>query len=159
MSHGEPRAARIDTLAPADRQLLRDLSMLGRTATAALAATLLDRPELADPAHCAPLRPFVEVEIGDEDGARLRFSSDLTRAVAYDGLSVRRRRAMHAAVAGLMRGADDLTVGLLATHLLEYGDAEAAWPVAVDAARRAGPASLLSTPPHSTPEHCVSRRS
>ena len=52
--------------------------MLGRTATAALAATLLDRPELADPAHCAPLRPLVEVEIGDEDGARLRFSSDLT---------------------------------------------------------------------------------
>ncbi len=44
-------AARIDTLAPVDRQLLRDLSVLGRTGSAALAATWLGRPELADPAR------------------------------------------------------------------------------------------------------------
>ena len=55
-------AARIDTLAPADRQLLRDLSVLGRTGSADLAATWLGRPELADPARWAPLRQFVEVE-------------------------------------------------------------------------------------------------
>ena len=126
-------------------------SVLGRTGSAALAATWLGRPELADPAHWAPLRPIRGGRNWRRGWCSLRFSSDLTRAVAYDGLSVRRRRAMHAEVAGLMRAslgpsrplarlldeADDLTVGLLATHLLESGDAEAAWPVAVDAARRA----------------------
>lgn len=150
-------AARIDTLAPADRQLLRDLSVLGRAGPAVRAAAWLGRPELADPARWAPLRRFVDIETDDEGIISLRFGSDLVRAVAYDGLSVRRRRAMHAEVAALIRAglgparsptgpldaADDLTVGLLATHLLESGDAEAAWPVAVDAARRARASAAL----------------
>lgn len=143
-------AARIDTLAPTDRQLLRDLAVLGRGGPAAVAAAWLDRPDLVDPARWAPLRPFVEVgpgddgpgdRSGDRSGANLRFRSDLMRAVAYQGLSVRRRRSLHAAVATHLRAdldpADDQAVGLLASHLLESGDAEGAWPVAVDAARRA----------------------
>jgi tetratricopeptide (TPR) repeat protein len=132
-------AARIDTLRPADRQLLRDLSVVGRSSPVTVVAALLAEPELSRRRRWEPLASFVEVE----DGV-VRFRSDLMRTVAYQGLPFRRRRELHLAMARMLSQSagehdrlDDDTVGVLAAHLLEAGDAAAAWPVAIDAARRA----------------------
>ena len=84
-------AARIDQLPVAGRELIRDAAVLGSTMSRSLASRVLDRPDLiaADTwAH----------ELGDlvvVDGDTVRFRHDLVRVAAYEGLSVRRRRAVH----------------------------------------------------------------
>jgi class 3 adenylate cyclase/tetratricopeptide (TPR) repeat protein len=132
-------AARIDTLRPGARQLLRDTSAVGRFAPMSMLAELLDDPDLALDDRWEELDPFVDVAFES-----VRFRNDLSRTVAYRGLPFARRRALHRRIADLVASRaggdgtlDDDAFGLLAVHLLEAGDPERAWPVAVDAARRA----------------------
>jgi class 3 adenylate cyclase/tetratricopeptide (TPR) repeat protein len=84
-------AARIDQLPAAGRQLIRDASILGATFDRELAARVLDRPELVDGSV------WID-QLGDlvtiHDGS-VRFRHDLVRVAAYEGLSIKRRRAVH----------------------------------------------------------------
>ena len=84
-------AARIDQLPTAGRQLIRDASILGSTFDRELAARVLERPELADAAVWSDqLGDLVTI---DDDS--VRFRHDLVRVAAYEGLSIRRREAVH----------------------------------------------------------------
>ena len=55
-------AARIDTLAPIDRRLLRDVSVVGRDGAAGARRRAARRPGAGAPRRWQPLRAFVEVE-------------------------------------------------------------------------------------------------
>ncbi len=84
-------AARIDQLPVAGRELIRDASVLGSTMSRSLASRVLGRPDLI-------AADTWERELGDlvvlGEGT-VRFRHDLVRVAAYEGLSVRRRRAVH----------------------------------------------------------------
>ncbi len=84
-------AARIDQLPVSGRELIRDASVLGSTMNRSLASRVLDRADLVE-------ADTWEHELGDlvilDDGA-VRFRHDMVRVAAYEGLSVRRRRAVH----------------------------------------------------------------
>jgi tetratricopeptide (TPR) repeat protein len=84
-------AARIDQLPPSGRQLIRDASILGATFDRELAARVLERPELVD--ACVWTDTLGDLVTVDE--ASVRFRHDLVRVAAYEGLSVKRRRAVH----------------------------------------------------------------
>jgi tetratricopeptide (TPR) repeat protein len=84
-------AARIDQLPPAARRLIRDASVLGATFDRELASRVLDRPDLTDPAVWT--EAFQDLVV--VDGRTIRFGHDLVRVAAYEGLSVRRRKAVH----------------------------------------------------------------
>ena len=84
-------AARIDQLPVSGRELIRDASVFGSTMSRSLASRVLDRADLVDAETWTR-------ELGDlvvvDDGA-VRFRHDMVRVAAYEGLSVRRRRAVH----------------------------------------------------------------
>ncbi len=84
-------AARIDQLPIKGRELIRDASVLGSTMSRALASRVLNRPDLT-------VAETWERELGDlvvlgDD--TVRFRHDMVRVAAYEGLSLRRRRAVH----------------------------------------------------------------
>ncbi|HEY2934991.1 MAG TPA: tetratricopeptide repeat protein, partial [Gaiellaceae bacterium] len=130
---------RIDTLEPSDRLLLRYASVAGPTFDLDLLEEILaDQPLAAgDLERWQRLSEFVEWETGET----LRFRHDLFRAMAYDGLSFRRRREIHGRVGDALerRGGDaiDEAAGLLSLHFLEAERYEKAWKYAVLAGRRA----------------------
>lgn len=84
-------AARIDRLPAAGRELIRDAAVLGSTFPRLLSALVIEREELNEVTSW-------ERELGDlvvVDGEHVRFSHDMVRVAAYEGLSLRRRRAVH----------------------------------------------------------------
>ena len=84
-------AARIDQLPVAGRELIRDASVLGSTMSCALASRVLDRADLTDASIWA--RELGDLVVTDKE--TVRFRHDMVRVAAYEGLSVRRRRAVH----------------------------------------------------------------
>ena len=110
-------AARIDELPVAGRELIRDISVLGATFDRVLASRVLGRPDLG-------LANTWEAELGDlvvVDGDEVSFRNDLVRTAAYEGLSVRRRRAVHRRAGEIIEEWDDSVpiadpVGALAFH-------------------------------------------
>ena len=92
-------ATRIDQLAPGDRALLRWASVLGVSFSASLIADVLeDDPLVAAGSEAwGRLGEFVERD-PDVPGA-FRFRHALIRDAAYEGLSYKRRRELHARVA------------------------------------------------------------
>ena len=117
-------AARIDHLAPIDRTLLRHAAVLGdRFSPALFQRTLGD--VVASPARWHRLADFVVADHGD-----LRFSHDLVRRVAYEGLPFGRRRELHRRIGRALESegqADDTRLGLLALHFDRSGDHALAW--------------------------------
>jgi class 3 adenylate cyclase/tetratricopeptide (TPR) repeat protein len=120
--------AQIDRLSPADRRLLRSAAVVGATFSVELLGEALDAPP--GPDTWERLSDFV---VGQGDG-QLRFRHALVRDAAYEGLSFRRRRHLHAAVgAALERRLDDAAVGdfgeagVLSLHFFHAGDFERAW--------------------------------
>lgn len=89
--------ARIDTLDPADRLVLRCAAVLGIAFAIDLAWATLQEwiPGVRDPDTWDRLDEFLAREAGE----RLRFRHALVRDVAYEGLPFRRRRVLHALVA------------------------------------------------------------
>jgi hypothetical protein len=84
-------AARIDQLPLAGRELMRQASVLGSSFSRSLAARVLDRSDLfAVDAWEESLGDLIIIE-----EHTVRFQHDLLRVAAYEGLSVRRRRAVH----------------------------------------------------------------
>lgn len=131
--------SRIDTLAPGDRLLLRYAAVVGPTFDLPLLDEILagEPVEGADLERWQRLGGFVEW-----DGAEtLSFRHDLVRAAAYEGLSIRRRKAVHGRVATALERrageAVDEAAGILSLHFFEAEEYAKAWPYAVAAGRRA----------------------
>lgn len=131
--------ARIDTLEPSDRLLLRYAAVVGPTFDLDLVEEILAGQPLdpGDLERWQRLSEFVEWETG----ATLRFRHDLFRAMAYEGLSFRRRREIHGRVGDALerRSGEALeeAAGLLSLHFLEAERHQKAWQYAVIAGRRA----------------------
>ena len=130
---------RIDTMAPADRMLLRFASVIGRAFRLELLGVILgDEVDGAgDQSRWEPLGEFV---VPLEEGL-LGFRHDLVRATAYEGLSFRRRREIHERVGlALEERAGDRVeeeAALLSLHFAEAGDHARAWRYAASAGRQA----------------------
>ncbi len=131
--------ARIDTLDPADRMLLRYAAVIGPAFGLDLLGEILEReiPGAGHPERWAYLGEFVV----PADGETLSFRHDLVRATAYEGLSFRRRREIHGRVGeALERRAGaraDEEAALLSLHFFEAGENERAWRYSVLAGARA----------------------
>jgi class 3 adenylate cyclase/tetratricopeptide (TPR) repeat protein len=130
-------AARIDRLAPDDRHFLRRLSVLGRTFPADLVGAVVD--DVPDPS--AAIWARLDDFVGVEGGNQLEFRHALLRDGAYDGLSYRLRRELHARAAdAIVDGLDDRVAeqgGLLSYHYLNAGRHREALKYSVMAAERA----------------------
>jgi len=129
-------AARIDRLSADDRHFLRQVSVLGRTAAMELLAVVLDIPDQAD-AIWQRLREFLT-----PDGAgNLVFRHALLRDGAYEGLSYRLRRKLHAQVADAIRTAEghhaEDRSELLSLHYFYAQRYREAWRYSLTAADRA----------------------
>jgi len=130
---------RIDTLAPADRMLLRYAAVVGPSFRLELVGEILadEMPGGEDPARWEALSEFVLPSGEDE----LAFRHDLVRQTAYGGLSFRRRRDIHGRVGLALErraaGRAEEEAAILSLHFLEAGDGERAWRYAVAAADRA----------------------
>jgi class 3 adenylate cyclase/tetratricopeptide (TPR) repeat protein len=102
--------SRIDSLDPGDRALLRWASVLGATFSGELVARVLEGdPDAAiDSESWDRLGEFVERD--PYTAGAFQFRHALIRDAAYDGLSFRRRRELHARVGEVLRdtvGEDD----------------------------------------------------
>lgn len=120
--------AQIDRLSPADRTVLRYASVLGPSFTDALiAASLDDEVEPPDGALWQRLEEFVAEET---PGVR-RFKHELIRDAAYEGLTYRRRSALHArageAIERLAGSNAEAEAGLLSLHFFHANRFEKAW--------------------------------
>ncbi len=130
-------AARIDRLSAEDRQFLRRASVLGRTAPVELLGAVLDGvPAAADPIWAR----LGEFAARDEMG-NLVFRHALLRDSAYDGLSYRLRRRLHASAGEAIRvAAGDKAqehAELLSLHYLQAQEYGEAWTYSLVAAERA----------------------
>jgi len=125
---------RIDTLDPADRMLLRNASVLGARFRLDVLTEVLggDPADVSERTRWERLAEFVAWTGGDE----LRFVHDLFRAVAYEGMSFRRRREVHARAGDALerRGSEP---ALLSLHFFEAGRYDQAWEYATTAGDRA----------------------
>ncbi len=130
---------RIDTLAPADRLLLRFASVVGHSFPLDLVGEILaeEVPGADESERWHALAEFVH-RVGDGEFV---FRHDLVRQTAYAGLPYKRRREIHRRVGlALERRAADRAedvAAILSLHFLEAGDGERAWRYAVVAADRA----------------------
>ena len=117
-------ASRLDAIPPADRSLLQDASVLGKSFTieSLAAITERDRDELE-----AALRNLVrrELLVVDNDPrsperGQYGFLQGLIREVAYGTLARKERRAKHLSAAHYFESlADDELAGVVAAHYLE----------------------------------------
>ncbi|MDH3259798.1 MAG: AAA family ATPase [Acidimicrobiia bacterium] len=134
-------SAQIDALAPLPKQLLRYASVLGRSfRLTVLNEVLRDDPLELDSSAQDSLVGFLESEGGD----RMQFRHGLIRDVAYEGLSYRRRRELHAKAAHAterLAGDDpDSVADLLALHYSLAQEYQPTWHyarIAGDDAREA----------------------
>jgi class 3 adenylate cyclase/tetratricopeptide (TPR) repeat protein len=130
--------ARIDRLPSRERTILRRAAVLGSTFSEALLDAVFDDvPQPEDPVWDG-LAEFIG---RDDPSGTFRFSHDLIRDSAYEGLPFRLRRDLHARVAETIERAaypnlhDEAE--LLALHYFEAGRYDAAWLNARLAAKRA----------------------
>jgi class 3 adenylate cyclase/tetratricopeptide (TPR) repeat protein len=130
-------ATRIDRLAPGDRALLRWASVLGVSFSGALIADVLegDPTSASDSEAWDRLAEFVERD-SDVPGA-FRFRHALIRDGAYEGLSFKRRRELHARVAEVLEQRDPEGVELLSLHFHRGERWPETWRHSVSAGRRA----------------------
>ena len=140
-------AARLDGLSVAERQLLKQGAVLGKTFTAAGLAAVSGRPlSEVDPILASLLRKEVlgvRADPRSPERGQYGFLQDLVRQVAYETLSRRDRRELHLHVAAYLEasyaGEQDEIVEVLAAHYLdayrEIPDADDAAPIKERACR------------------------
>jgi class 3 adenylate cyclase/tetratricopeptide (TPR) repeat protein len=130
-------AARLDGLTPAERLVVQNGAVLGKTFTKHALAALAD----ADPAAYDPILTglvrkevlSIQTDPRSPEHGQYGFLQDLMRRVAYETLSRRERRLRHLAAAAHLEAIaadDDELVEVLAAH---YLDAYEAVPDAEDA--------------------------
>ena len=118
--------SRIDTLAPTDRLLLRDASVMGARVDTVVLAEAVDDDKLRAVTRWDPLGTF----LAPDDEYSLRFRHALFRAAAYEGLSYRRRVLVHSRVGEVIerRATDPRSVaGLLSLHFTASADHPRGW--------------------------------
>jgi class 3 adenylate cyclase/tetratricopeptide (TPR) repeat protein len=128
--------ARIDTLMPADRRLLRRAAVLGQRFPMNWLRGMLELGEIELTAALARLGDFLDVESDS-----VRFGHALQREAAYEALPYERRRALHARAGELIERelglyADD-SADILALHFLRAGEYVRAWSYGRAAAEQA----------------------
>ena len=127
--------ARIDQLPPRDRALLRNASVLGTVFDRPmLSAVIEDFPHEDDPVWTR-LAQYLRPE---ESG--YRFANPLIRDAAYEGLTFRTRKALHARVGdSILAGArsPDDVAELLSLHFFHAGRYAETWRFARTAGERA----------------------
>lgn len=130
-------AARLDGLSPAERRLVQDGAVLGKTFSkeALAAVTGVDADELEAALGSLVRKEILTVQadpLSPERG-QYGFLGDLVRRVAYETLSKRERKALHLAVATYLEHnwEEEDVVEVVASH---YLDAFRAAPDAPDAA-------------------------
>jgi class 3 adenylate cyclase/tetratricopeptide (TPR) repeat protein len=131
-------AARLDGLAPAERRLVEDAAVLGKSFTPAALAAVSGLPVegLRDPLGVLVRREVLTVTSDPRSPERgqYEFVQDLLRKVAYETLSRHDRKAKHLAVAAYLQtegeNDEDDVVELIAAH---YVDALRSDPDAADA--------------------------
>jgi class 3 adenylate cyclase len=116
-------AARLDSLAPDDRLLLRHASVVGLSFAADALAAVTGRSEsdLAQRLRDLVRRELLEIEVDARSPERgqYRFVQSLIREVAYETLGLRERRARHLAAARHVEAVgSDEAAGALASHYL-----------------------------------------
>ena len=128
----------IDTLPPADRMLLRRAAVLGTQVDLAILAAVSDDARDQEKARWTSLLRFVDWE-GD---GTISFRHALFRQVAYEGLSYRRRRAIHQRVGEVLEAVGPTSAQVdaarMSLHFDAAGDNARAWRysrLAGDAAR------------------------
>jgi tetratricopeptide (TPR) repeat protein len=119
-------AARLDGLAPEERRLLQDASVLGKTFTKQALAALLDLSELElESLLDSLLRKEMlglQADPRSPEHGQYNFLQDLVRHVAYETLSKQERRARHLAAAAHLEAAftdEEEIVEVLAAHYLD----------------------------------------
>jgi len=129
-------AARIDRLHPADRNLLRRASVLGRSFPPALLGAVVEPAPADDDDAWARLGAFLH-----RRGDTVTFTHALIRDSAYDGLPFRLRQELHARTGDTIRsvaGDDaDEQAALLSLHFFHARRFEEAWAFSLTAAERA----------------------
>lgn len=117
--------ARIDSLVPGRRRLLREASVLGTTVEVELLTGALGAG--ADARAWGDLGEF----LAPAGPGRLRFRETLYREVAYEGLSYRRRRQVHEQVGRAIEARSGLradeVASLLSLHFHAAGAAAETW--------------------------------
>jgi class 3 adenylate cyclase/tetratricopeptide (TPR) repeat protein len=138
-------AARLDGLAPTERQMLQDAAVMGRTFTVAGLSVLtgLSQAEL-EPLLASLVQKEVltlSMDPMSPERGQYGFLQDLVKKVAYDTLSKKRRRTLHLAAAEFLEAGsgsdDDDVIEVVAAH---YLDAYRAAPDAADAPQLQGKA-------------------
>lgn len=105
-------AARLDALAPEQRNVLEDFAVVGASGAVATALLLSGRA-VGDPL----LRELQDRDLLEVDDDEFRFRSELVREVAYGTLTKGERARRHAALADHLTALADEPVGLAAHHL------------------------------------------
>ncbi len=131
-------AARLDGLAPTERDILQDASVMGRTFTISALSSLTGRPaDELEPLLAALIRKEVLSISSDPlspERGQYGFLQELVRKVAYETMSKRKRRVLHIAAAEFLEQAggaeEDEVIEVVAAH---YLDAYLAAPDADDA--------------------------
>jgi class 3 adenylate cyclase/tetratricopeptide (TPR) repeat protein len=133
--------ARIDKLAPGDRALLRYAAVMGATFSGELIAHVLEGDDAASAGSEAWDRVAEFVERDPYTPGAFRFRHALFRDAAYEGLSFRRRRELHARVGDVYesRYGDGAAehAELLSLHFFHAQDNEKAYRYSLLAGERA----------------------
>jgi tetratricopeptide (TPR) repeat protein len=127
--------SRIDRLGHDTRAIVRAGAVLGQRFDVALLAEILNQNVEAELTRLDRL-----VDLAD---GHATFRSAIVREVAYQGLSIRRRRQLHGAVADALDGRTGTEVAELAHHHAEAGNHDQAWTLGRRAAAEAGRRGLL----------------
>jgi len=129
--------ARIDALAPEDRNLVRRAAVFGLTFHPRMLSWVDDtEAEPPGPAVWARLGEF----FNEEPDGYLRFRRSLLRDTAYEGLPYKLRRRLHGRVADRFEkelDRPDDAADILSLHYFVAGEYRPAWQYASIAARRA----------------------
>ena len=135
--------ARIDTLDPADRQLLRNASVLGSEVDITLLGRMSDDALIRRQDRWDRLDRFLE-RVGP---GIVRFRYDTYHRVVYGGLSYRSRRTLHRRVIDVLEQttpAEGLEhLALLTFHAHHSGDRERTWRYGTAAAAAAAGAAMF----------------
>jgi class 3 adenylate cyclase/tetratricopeptide (TPR) repeat protein len=132
-------ASRIDRLAPRHRRLMRSASVLGVVVDVPLLSEVIRDDDRAGAAALGELDSLDEL-LEPIDLTRRRFTHELVRTVAYEGLPYRRREVLHARTAEVIeRTAADAgqQADILSLHCLHGALFEPAWRYSRIAAERA----------------------
>jgi len=129
--------ARIDRLPPADRMLLKRMSVLGPTFTWRLAETVVPEDVELDDRTWRRLEEFIEADAM----SGFKFRHALIRDAAYEGLPFRLRQRLHASIGEKLElgagGAADELAEILSLHFFHARVYERAWRYSRISAERA----------------------